>query len=378
MFDDDGDGVNDDGVAGNQDPDGGTLPAPPGGWAPASRAPPPPADDGGECTLPLCPVWFVPLVILAVLLPCLLLACVMRRRARARRRGEGRDAEQALGDGLLDGDEEMHSMNPLNMGAQDFPVYDGAPLGTGDRDDRVASVYMDNPLADITRRSVAVDDHLLSQDGWRTFVGEDGEDFFVHDATGAETREMPLEVQRNRLQAQRECAERLRIALQGALQGLDGASEDGTQLAQARVELEADLATIEAACEVSSTPVDASALQATLARAEVNLCHLEELVGAIYESGESGGGGDPEQGNATRSGGSLWRAARAGVGVGNNAGGGDSWSLILQHIQRIRAQLKPVAKAMDESQIVEGGADAWVRSLRSKLRPVADRHASMG
>ena len=65
-----------------------------------------------------------------------------------------------------------------------------------------------------------------------------------------------------------------------------------------------------------------------------------------------------------RRGAELWGTLRDGVGP-NKADA--SWSLILEHIKRMRAQLKPVAQAAEEDAV---DASAWVRSLRSKLRPV--------
>ena len=45
--------------------------------------------------------------------------------------------------------------------------------------------------------------------------------------------------------------------------------------------------------------------------------------------------------------------------------------MVLEHVRRVRANLKPVAQAQREEHEVSG--DAWLRTLKGKLRKVHTR-----
>ena len=61
------------------------------------------------------------------------------------------------------------------------------------------------------------------------------------------------------------------------------------------------------------------------------------------------------------SGRSLWSLARNGMGKPKPAAAGP-WLVVLQHVRRVRANLKPVGREEEE---VSG--DAWPRALKGKL-----------
>ena len=382
-------------------------------------------DDDGECAwwgtwddLPFCPRWFLPLVILVFLLLvcCATVACARRRRGKQQQRNELRlvhvDEAPLLGDEddanmsnlmmnplatELDLDERSrtlsdardeargrrrisHSMGSIASGQSSEAIrketssssYMANPLFLSAERDRAATLYATNPLA--ASEAHEVDEALLAADGWRALVDDEGGEYYTHTATGATTLEMPLQIQRKRLSVQRDCAGRLR----SALASFEGISEDECggafgDIVQARTDLEADLATIDAACELGASAVSSVALHGALARTDSNLSRLEDIsfsllladggdlvTGADGRLLASGGAGVGDG----RRGAELWGTLRDGVGPSKADA---SWSLILEHIKRMRAQLKPVAQAAEEDAV---DASAWVRSLRSKLRPV--------
>ena len=114
--------------------------------------------------------------------------------------------------------------------------------------------------------------------------------------------------------------------------------------------IQTDLAIIEAACSVIKQSV-ASATQTAdaLARAETNMVRLEELA-------------------TVRTGGSLWGVARDAMGP--EASMSNAWSNLLDNIHRVRENLRPVQAAanMEVNEVDE--QNAWVRSLRGKLKPI--------
>jgi hypothetical protein len=86
-----------------------------------------------------------------------------------------------------------------------------------------------------------------------------------------------------------------------------------------------------------------------LARAETNLVRLEELAVA-------------------RSAGSLWDVARDAMD--QKAPVSNAWSSLLDNIHRVRENLRPIqaASKVDIDEVEE--QNAWIRSLRGKLKPI--------
>ena len=291
---------------------------------------------------------------------------------------------------------------------------------------RASTSYMVNPLSleeggelfgegsDID--GGRMDAALLAEDNWRNLVDGQGQEYYVNTQTGVTTYEMPLMMAQRRLSLQRECREKLVAALElldapGLLESapradgstdaemvslsgdalLDAPYADGSagaELLELKASLQDDLAVVERACaqavigdgasdgmflgdaaaataggaaEATVAAVSAVELDAVLARTDTSLARLEVL--AVEGCGTDGG---------VRPGGKLlW--GKAAMAMGNPGAGGsqnDVWSQVLAHVRKVRENLKPVRAAANST----GGDDfadgAWLRTLKTKLRPV--------
>lgn len=66
------------------------------------------------------------------------------------------------------------------------------------------------------------------------------------------------------------------------------------------------------------------------------------------------------------------RAQRGAVGDGPGGESNDTWITVLGHIRNVRSNLKPMADANSgANSSTEGNGDAWLRTLRARLRPMA-------
>ena len=201
---------------------------------------------------------------------------------------------------------------------------------------------IDNPLAALSMSS----HRELDTTGWCQCVDSDNNDFFIHTTTGAISYEMPDEQIRHRLSLQHECM----VKLTNILSQLD-VEESNEELKSIRVQILSDLVIIENACAVvSQSMCSATETSDALARAETNLVRLEELA-------------------VSRSAGALWDVARDAMG-GQAPPVSNMWSSLLDNIHRVRENLRPIQTATKvEIDDVEG-QNAWIRSLRGKLKPI--------
>lgn len=198
-----------------------------------------------------------------------------------------------------------------------------------------------NPLASLS--GTAHND--LEAPGWCQCTDSDNNEFFIHTTTGAISYDMPDEQVRRRLSLQHECM----INMTAALNEIDIDCDNG-ELRNIRVEIQADLAVIEAACSVAKQSV-ASATQTAdaLARAEANMARIEEIA-------------------ATRTGSSLWEVARDAIAPQKPMS--NAWSNLIDNIHRVRENLRPVQAATKKEVSAVDEQNAWVRSLREKLKPI--------
>ena len=291
---------------------------------------PPPPHDSIVCSgwatrdLPLCPWWFLPLIIVGVLtIPI----CICLRYYMNYRRRRENDEELCL----LDSETSVRrslatdfSMNMMNT-------------QPSSRVSRVSTIT--NPLALLSTPCP----EELDATGWCQCVDSESNDFFIHTKTGAISYEMPDEQVRHRLSLQHDCM----VKLTNILSQLD-IEESSEELKGIRVQIMTDLAIIENACAVVSQSVgSATETSDALARAETNLVRLEELA-------------------VTRSTGSLWGVARDAMGQGvppvSNA-----WSTLLDNIHRVRDNLRPIhaASKVEIDEVEE--QNAWIRSAPWKV-----------
>lgn len=237
---------------------------------------------------------------------------------------------------------------------------------------------------------------LANDSSWRAAADEQGHAYFIHTTTGVTTYEMPGCIAREQLGHQRDCRERLMLALetldaaQIAVEGAEAGGDADAELLALRAELAADLQVVERACAeavdldadagsewagslaagfasddgFNGIPVSAVELEAVLLRTDTNLARLESIGMERF-----GGVGteDPSSVGGGRTGRSLWAVAQDGVRKPTS----DSWSMVLEHVRRMRANLKPVAQAQRQEEEVSG--DAWLRALKGKLRKVSVR-----
>ena len=198
---------------------------------------------------------------------------------------------------------------------------------------RHSELFTKNPLASLS----ATMPNDLEACGWCQCTDSDNNEFFIHTTTGAISYEMPDEQIRHRLSLQHECM----VNLTTALNEID-IDCDNEELRGIRIAIQSDLAIIESACSVIKQSV-ASATQTAdaLARAETNL---------------------------VRTGSSMWGVARDAMGPQEPMS--NAWSNLLDNIHRVRENLRPVQAAteMEVNEVDE--QNAWVRSLRGKLRPI--------
>tara|TARA_R110002074_G_scaffold10065_4_gene38904 strand:- start:82 stop:510 length:429 start_codon:yes stop_codon:yes gene_type:complete len=140
------------------------------------------------------------------------------------------------------------------------------------------------------------------------------------------------------------------VKLTSALSAL-AVDESDTELQNIRVQIQSDLSVIEVACGVVSQSIG-SATETTdaLARADTTLTRLEELA-------------------TMRVNGSLWGIARDALGPQESVS--NAWSMLLDNISRVRENLRPVQAATEAETDDKEEQNAWVRSLRNKLKPLA-------
>jgi len=140
------------------------------------------------------------------------------------------------------------------------------------------------------------------------------------------------------------------VKLTSALSAL-AVDESDTELQNIRVQIQSDLSVIEVACGVVSQSIG-SATETTdaLARADTTLTRLEELA-------------------TMRVNGSLWGIARDALGPRESVS--NAWSMLLDNISRVRENLRPVQAATEAETDDKEEQNAWVRSLRNKLKPLA-------
>ena len=253
---------------------------------------------------------------------------------------------------------------------------------------RTATLYMANPLAPPEDQDTAtaiagaeaLSELLANDSNWRAAVDQEGHAYFIHATTGATTYEMPACIAREQLGHQRDCRERLMVALEALdATGLAANTETGydAELMELRAELAADLQVVERACteavdsdtsdgSISGVPISAVELEAVLLRTDTNLARLESIGMERFQ----GEGVDGVAASGSKGGRSLWALAREGVG-NPEPRAADPWSMVLEHVRRVRANLKPVVQAQREEQEVSG--DAWLRTLKGKLRKVQTR-----
>jgi len=211
-------------------------------------------------------------------------------------------------------------------------------------DTEEGAFFTRNPLASLSVSHSTGD--CLGSTGWCQCVDSNNNEFFIHTSTGAISYDMPDEQVRHRLSIQRECVDKLT----SALQAIDVSISD-PELNNLRIEIQTDMAIIEAACSVVHQSV-CSATETTdaLARAETNLVRLEELA-------------------MTRSGDSLWGMARDAIGPSKPVS--NVWSTLIDNIHRVRENLRPVQVATGNTINSAEEQNAWVRSLRGKLKPIS-------
>jgi len=198
-----------------------------------------------------------------------------------------------------------------------------------------------NPLA-----SLSTTKHEdLESTGWCQCLDSSNNEFFVHSTTGAISYEMPDEQVRHRLSLQHGCM----VKLSNALRALDIAESD-TELKNIRIQIQTDMTIIEASCSVVTQSMG-SATETTdaLARAETNLVRLEELA-------------------TERSASFLWDVARDAMGPTEPVS--SMWSTLLDNIHSVRENLRPVHAASELVIDEKEEQNAWVRSLRNKLKPI--------
>jgi hypothetical protein len=204
---------------------------------------------------------------------------------------------------------------------------------------RVSTV--NNPLASLSMMAP----NALDTTGWCQCVDSDNNDFFIHTTSGAISYEMPDEQVRHRLSLQHDCL----VKLNNILSELN-VEESNEELKNIRLQIMTDLVIIENACSVVSQSMgSATETSDALARAETNLVRLEELAVA-------------------RSAGSLWDVARDAMG--QKAPISNVWSSLLDNIHRVRENLRPIQAASKVDIDEVEGQNAWIRSLRGKLKPI--------
>lgn len=276
--------------------------------------------------LPLCPWWFLPLVIIGVLvIPVCMCWCYYSNYKRRRRND---DELGLLGNTpIRQSTDDTFSMNMMNS-------------KPSTRRSRISTV--DNPLA-----SLSVSSHQdLGATGWCQCVDSENNDFFIHTTTGVVSYDMPDEQVRHRLSLQHDCL----VKLTAILSQLD-VEESNEELKSIRVQILSDLVIIENACSVVSQSIgSATCTTDALARAETNLVRLEELA-------------------VSRSSGDLWGVARDAMG-GQVAPVSNAWSSLLDNIHRVRENLRPIQAATKVDIDEVDGQNAWIRSLRGKLKPI--------
>ena len=198
-----------------------------------------------------------------------------------------------------------------------------------------------NPLASLS----TTNHEYLESSGWCQCVDSNNNEFFVHATTGAISYEMPDEQIRHRLSMQHGCM----VKLSSALRALDIAEND-TELKNIRMQIQTDMAIIEAACSVVTQSIgSATETIDALARAETNLVRLEQLA-------------------TTRSGSFLWGVVRDSTETGEPLS--NMWTSLLDSIHSVRENLRPVQAASEPVVDEKEEQNAWVRSLRSKLKPI--------
>jgi hypothetical protein len=351
------------------------LSAPPGGYA--FFTPPPPDDEGRQCRLLWCPWWFVPLILLLVALVAIVSYECSRRRRRA--------ALQAKEDALLDTavflEESERERTQTEIAIE--AISEANPLMREDVENplrvdmlRGESMLLStaNPLADSAGGSVGhlsgaqLSQELLAAPGWVQSTDADGNEFFIHNATGVTTYEMPAMFMRHRLSMQHDTTEQLARALVNMDALLDAetdAAASREELLLLRSELEADLETVRAGC-VEMADAGLVKMETALVRAETNMARLEDIAADYCAvNGEAQAG---QESNGSRGGKALWGVAADKMGApGINKVSG-AWHQILDHIRRVRENLKPVEQAVSGRE--DEDATAFIRSLRSRLRPV--------
>lgn len=198
-----------------------------------------------------------------------------------------------------------------------------------------------NPLASLS----TTNNEYLESSGWCQCVDSNNNEFFVHTTTGAISYEMPDEQIRHRLSMQHGCM----VKLSSALRALDIAEND-TELKNIRMQIQTDMAIIEAACSVVTQSIgSATETIDALARAETNLVRLEQLA-------------------TTRSGSFLWGVVRDSTETDEPLS--NMWTSLLDSIHSVRENLRPVQAASEPVVDEKEEQNAWVRSLRSKLKPI--------
>jgi len=203
--------------------------------------------------------------------------------------------------------------------------------------------FTTNPLTNLSASVIC----NLESSGWSQLLDSDGVEYFLHNTSGAISYDMPTEEIMLRLSTQRECVDKLTLALRSL--GDAGGDQD---LIRIRLELTIDLETIEYACSVINQSICSATMTVdALARADTNLMTLETLI----------------TDKVKRSGNDLWGTVRAVVDTSSIS---PNWNDLLDKIKQVRDNLKPVQEATRPDAPAERDGNAWVRSLRNKLRPI--------
>ena len=221
-------------------------------------------------------------------------------------------------------------------------------LDYDDEEYDIENMFTTNPLSALPpRTSYCTRD--LELHGWCPCVDGKGKEYFIHSTSGAISYDMPTDNIMQRLSIQRECADRLTSALK-LLETL----EDNDDMKKMRTEISIDLETIENACMIVSQSVGSVTITTdALARADTNLMTLENLAISKIEENKK----------------DLWGVARGAFQPDQVS---SQWSTLLDKIKQVRDNLKPVQEATRSVDDEVDDHSAWVRSLRSKLRPVSD------
>ena len=298
--------------------------------------PPPPGNSmicSGWATrnLPFCPWWFLPLLILPFLICCMCMGYIVIARKRRRYA-----YDEELGEPICEDKKRQSAIFAMNM------MNTSPSMEVEECEDE--EFFTQNPLSElIPARHTASD---LGLRGWCQCTDSQNKEFFIHETTGAVSYTMPDEQVRHRLSIQHGCM----VKLTSALSAL-AVDESDTELQNIRVQIQSDLSVIEVACGVVSQSIG-SATETTdaLARADTTLTRLEELA-------------------TMRVNGSLWGIARDALGPQESVS--NAWSMLLDNISRVRENLRPVQAATEAETDDKEEQNAWVRSLRNKLKPLA-------